>query len=82
MPPVEHQKLTSPELPSASRERLLADLARSATVTDTMLLDQIARLDNAKREARVEKLTWAIAIMTALNVLLVGYSIGHSFGWF
>lgn len=65
------RRITAPELPSASREQLIANLQESATVSDTMLLDQIARLDNAEREKRMERLTWAIAGLTVVNVLLV-----------
>jgi hypothetical protein len=41
---------------------------------------ELERRASAKRERRMERLTWAIAGMTLANVVLVAYSIAHSLG--
>jgi hypothetical protein len=58
--------LTARQLPEADRARPLEALDDGATVSATMILDAIGRLENATQTRTIVRLTWLIAVMTAI----------------
>jgi hypothetical protein len=56
--------IPAPHLPHATREELLEALDPGATVSATMILDALARLELDRRTAIIERLTMVMTFLT------------------
>jgi hypothetical protein len=70
VPEPEVRRLLVPDLPTATREELQGNLKETATLTDTLLLAQLAHLDSSETEKRLLELTDEIKGLTRAAVVI------------